>query len=91
MFLFGFYCGVEMETTKEDKEEDVEIEVQEIETQLALRDKSTNSIIAKITVGQLIPYAGIWLRVVKVATDEVTLRPEAYTGKRIKKLLKKGR
>lgn len=90
MFLFGSYWGVKMNSIKDDEAEDVEIEVQEVETQLALRDKSTNSIIAKITVGQLIPYAGIWLRVVKVATDEVTLRPEAYTGKRIKKLLKKG-
>ena len=88
MFLFGSYWGVKMNIIKDDEAEDVEIEVQEVETQLALRDKSTNSI---ITVGQLIPYAGIWLRVVKVATDEVTLRPEAYTGKRIKKLLKKGK
>lgn len=66
-----------------------EINVQEVETELSVRDKDTNAVIAKITVGQIIPYAGIWLRVVRVAENEVVLRPESYTGKRIKKMFKK--
>lgn len=67
------------------------VDVQEVETELAVRDKDTNEIVAKIVVGQIIPYAGIWLRVVRVAENEVVLKPESYTGKRIKKMLGRGR
>lgn len=77
-----------MEETEAAATEETTIDVVEQETELAIRDKDSNQIVAKITVGQMIPYAGLWLRVIRVAEGEVTMRPEAYTGKRIKKILR---
>jgi hypothetical protein len=70
---------------------DVEEPVSVDETTLTIRDKDTNDIIAKISVGQLIPFSGVWLQVIAIVENGIIMQPAAYTHKKKKNLSKKRR
>lgn len=69
--------------------EGASLDVQKVDTQIEILHSDTKQEITKIVVGQVIPYAGIWLQVVRVSDDEVVMRPCGITAKQVKKMAKR--
>lgn len=56
---------------------------------LVTKDIDTEVPVSQLSIGDIFPLKGIWCRIVAFQDNHIILRPEVYTSKRVKRMIRR--